>query len=103
MQEFDTILRGACVNGAYTCDIGIKRGTITSIGIDLVATEDTCIINCDGAIVTPGGIDGHVHLSQDRSPRAKEAGYVSADTSKISWSFSIHLLLSAESPLHHIC
>lgn len=103
MQEFDTILRSACVNGAYICDIGIKRGTITSIGIDLVATEDTCIINCDGAVVTPGGIDGHVHLSQDRSPRAREAGYVSADTSKISSLFSINRPFSAQNPLRHIC
>ena len=81
MQEFDTILRNACVNGSFFCDIGIKRGVIVGLGIDLVATEDTEIINCEGAVVTPGGIDGHVHLSQDRSPRAREAGYVSADTS----------------------
>lgn len=80
MQEFDTILRNAHVNGSFICDIGIKRGVIVSLGLDLVATEDTQIIDCDGAIVTPGGVDGHVHLSQDRSPRAKEAGYTSADT-----------------------
>jgi dihydropyrimidinase len=81
MQEFDTILRNACVNGSFVCDIGIKRGIITGLGIELIATEASDIIDCDGAIVTPGGIDGHVHLSQDRSPRAREAGYVSADTS----------------------
>ncbi|KAL1867143.1 hypothetical protein VTK73DRAFT_4337 [Phialemonium thermophilum] len=80
MQEFDTILRNANVNGSFICDIGIKRGIIASLGVELVATENTRIIECGGAVVTPGGIDGHVHLSQDRSPRAREAGYVSADT-----------------------
>ena len=84
MQEFDTILRNANVNGAYISDIGIKKGVITAIAPDLVATEDSEIIDCDFAVVTPGGIDGHVHLSQDRSPRALEAGYVSADTGTLN-------------------
>ncbi len=82
MQQFDLILRNACINGAYICDLGIKHEKITALGLDLVATEDTEIIDCEGAVVTPGGIDGHVHLAQDRSPRAREAGYVSADTSE---------------------
>lgn len=82
MQEFDLILRNACVNGSHICDIGIKHEVITALGLDLVATEDTEVVDCEGAVVTPGGVDGHVHLSQDRSPRAREAGYVSADTGK---------------------
>jgi dihydropyrimidinase len=80
MQEFDVILRNACVNGSHLCDIGIKHGLITAMGLGLVATEDTEIVDCEDAVVTPGGVDAHVHLSQDRSPRAFEAGYVSADT-----------------------
>lgn len=36
----------------------------------------------------PGGVDGHVHLAQDRSPRARAAGYVSADTSKLENLYS---------------
>jgi dihydropyrimidinase len=80
MQEFDVILRNACVNGAYLSDIGIKGGVITALGLGLVPTEDTDILDCEGAVVTPGGVDGHVHLSQDQSPRAREAGYVNADT-----------------------
>jgi dihydropyrimidinase len=82
MQEFDIILRNACANGSYICDIGIKNEVISALGLGLIATEDTEVIDCKGAVVTPGGVDGHVHLAQDRSPRACEAGYVSADTSK---------------------
>jgi dihydropyrimidinase len=84
MQEFDLILRNACVNGAYFCDIGIKHEVITALGVDLVATENTQVVDCEYAVVTPGGVDAHVHLSQDRSPRAREAGYVSADTGESS-------------------
>ena len=83
MQTLDLILRNACVNGAYICDIGVKNGVIAAMGANLLAPPDAEIIDCDFAVVTPGGIDGHVHLSQDRSPRAREAGYVSADTSKL--------------------
>lgn len=82
MQVFDVVLRNAFVNGTHICDIGIKGGIITAMGLGLIATENTNIIDCESAVVTPGGIDGHVHLSQDRSTRAREAGYVSADTSK---------------------
>jgi dihydropyrimidinase len=81
MQEFDLILRNAFINGSFICDIGIKNGIISALGAELAAPVGTEAINCEGAVVTPGGIDGHVHLAQDRSPRAKAAGYKSADTS----------------------
>lgn len=86
MQEFDLILKNALVNGAFKADIGIKNGLITALGIGLVSTDDTQIIDCKGAVVTPGGIDGHVHLAQDQSPRAKQAGYRCADNSKLTES-----------------
>ncbi|KAI6792996.1 hypothetical protein KC361_g6434 [Hortaea werneckii] len=80
MQEYDTVLRNAYVNGSYISDIGVKNGIIVALGNSLATTEGTKVIDCEFAVVTPGGIDGHVHLAQDRSPRAKEAGYKSADT-----------------------
>lgn len=81
MQKYDTVLRNAYVNGSYISDIGVKNGIIVALGNSLSTTEDTRVIDCEFAVVTPGGVDGHVHLAQDRSPRAKEAGYQSADTS----------------------
>ncbi|OTA26539.1 hypothetical protein BTJ68_11624 [Hortaea werneckii EXF-2000] len=80
MQEYDTVLRNAYVNGSYISDIGVKNGIIVALGNSLVTAESTKVIDCEFAVVTPGGVDGHVHLAQDRSPRAKEAGYQSADT-----------------------
>ncbi|ERS95307.1 dihydropyrimidinase [Sporothrix schenckii 1099-18] len=77
---FDVLLRNANINGVYVCDIGIQAGVITAIGMQLSSSESTQVIDCEYAVVTPGGVDAHVHLSQDKSPRAKEAGYVAADT-----------------------
>jgi imidazolonepropionase-like amidohydrolase len=81
MQQFDLVLKHALVNGAFNADIGVKNGLITALGLGLASTDDTEVIDCKGAVVTPGGIDGHVHLAQDQSPRAKEAGYRCADNS----------------------
>jgi hypothetical protein len=81
MQQFDLVLKNALVNGAFQADIGVKNGLITALGLGLALTDDTEVIDCKGAVVTPGGIDGHVHLAQDQSPRAKQAGYRCADSS----------------------
>ena len=61
------------VLGILKTNIGIKDGRIVGIGragnpdvtdnIDLVLSSATGIINANGGIVTPGGVDSHVHLS----------------------------------------
>lgn len=79
--SFDTILRNSNVNGAFVCDIGIQDSIITSMGLNLPCSTDTEVIDCEYAVVTPGGVDGHFHLSQDQSNRAREARYVAAHTS----------------------
>ncbi len=86
-QTFDVLLRNAKVNGAFVCDIGIQCGVIAALGLNLPEAPGTQVIDCEHAVVTPGGIDGHVHLSQDQSPRAREAGYVAADTSRSTHLF----------------
>lgn len=48
--------------------IGIKDGIIACIGKDLPVSSTTKIIDCEGAYVTPGGVDSHVHLAQKNSP-----------------------------------
>jgi dihydropyrimidinase len=84
MADFELILRNACVNGSFLCDVGVKNGIITSLGLGLVSSSITKVIECNGAVVTPGGVDGHVHLAQDRSANARSSGYKCADTSKLS-------------------
>jgi urease subunit alpha len=61
------------VLGVVKSNIGIKDGRIVGIGragnpdvtdnIELVLSASTGIINGDGIIATPGGVDSHVHLS----------------------------------------
>lgn len=48
--------------------IGIKDETIVCIGKNLPASQQTKIIDCEGAYVTPGGVDSHVHLAQKNAP-----------------------------------
>ena len=50
--------------------IGIKSGKIVAIAVSLtpLSPYETQIINAEGAYVTPGGVDSHVHLHQDNAP-----------------------------------
>ena len=48
--------------------IGIKGEKIVAIANFLPKGPDTQTIDAEGAYVTPGGIDSHVHLHQDNAP-----------------------------------
>ncbi len=58
--------------GIVKADIGLKGGRIAAIGkagnpdvqpgVDIVIGPGTEIISCEGAIVTAGGIDSHIHF-----------------------------------------
>lgn len=49
-------------------EIGIQDGTIVCIGKNLPTSSKTQIIDCEGAYITPGGVDSHVHLAQKNAP-----------------------------------
>ncbi|KAI0015347.1 hypothetical protein F4780DRAFT_787076 [Xylariomycetidae sp. FL0641] len=49
-------------------EIGVKDGKIARLGRDLEASAETQIVDAEGAYVTPGGVDSHVHIQQDNSP-----------------------------------
>jgi dihydropyrimidinase len=72
-MDFDTIITNATVVTASEVlatplSIGIRDGKITAIATTLPSTSSTSIIDAEGAYVTPGGIDSHVHLHQDNAP-----------------------------------
>jgi len=71
----DTVLTNALILdhwGIVKADIGLKDGRIAAIGkagnpdtqpgVDIVIGPGTEIISCEGAIVTAGGIDTHIHF-----------------------------------------
>jgi urease subunit alpha len=78
------------VDGVRVASIGIRDGRISGIGkagnpdttdgIDIVVGTGTVVIDGDGLVATPGGIDTHVHTL---SPRVFEAEISSGVTTVI--------------------
>jgi urease subunit alpha len=71
----DTVITNALIVdywGIVKADIGIKQGRISGIGkagnpdvqpgVDIVIGAATEIVAGEGMIVTPGGIDAHIHM-----------------------------------------
>jgi urease subunit alpha len=71
----DTVLTNALIVdhwGIVKADIGLKDGRVAAIGkagnpdtqpgVDIIIGPGTEIISCEGAIVTAGGIDSHIHF-----------------------------------------
>ncbi|MDP4675973.1 MAG: urease subunit alpha [Candidatus Nanopelagicales bacterium] len=79
-QSCDVVLSNAIVldpvTGVRVASIGIKDGRISGVGkagnpdttnnIDVVVGSGTVVIDADGLIATPGGIDTHVHSLSPR-------------------------------------
>ncbi|KAJ5650490.1 uncharacterized protein N7484_004213 [Penicillium longicatenatum] len=70
MSKFDLVVtNGNVVTAAdvSTCCIGIKDGKIRALAESFTTGEldGAQVIDAEGAYVMPGGIDAHVHLSQD--------------------------------------
>jgi urease subunit alpha len=78
------------VDGVRVASVGIRQGRISGIGkagnpdvaddIDIVVGTGTVVIDGDGLIATPGGIDTHVHTL---SPRVFESELSSGVTTVI--------------------
>jgi dihydropyrimidinase len=74
MTDFDIILRGGTIATAAdttACDVGIRGGKIVALGQDLGSATE--IVDADGKLILPGGIDSHVHLSQPAGPGIRMA------------------------------
>ncbi|MGI9196239.1 MAG: urease subunit alpha [Candidatus Nanopelagicales bacterium] len=79
------------VDGIRVASIGIREGRIIGIGragnprvsddIDVAVGSGTVVVEADGLIATPGGIDTHVH---SLSPRVFEAEIASGVTTVIA-------------------
>lgn len=73
IMDFDLVIKNATIVTAAEVlppglSIGVKGGKISSIGFDLPVGAEMQIIDAEGAYVTPGGVDSHVHLAQDNAP-----------------------------------
>ena len=75
MNRYDLILRNADIatsGDRYRADIGVRDGRIAAIAQQLDGEADEAI-DAAGRLVTPGGVDGHVHLDQPTSDGSRFA------------------------------
>jgi dihydropyrimidinase len=74
MAEFDLAVRGGLVAtgfGAVRCDIGVKGGRIAALAERI--TDAARVVEADGLLVLPGGVDTHCHIEEP-----SRGGYVAA-------------------------
>lgn len=79
------------VDGVRVASIGIREGRISGIGragnpavsdhVDIVVGSGTVVVDADGLIATPGGIDTHVHAM---APRVFESEIASGVTTVLA-------------------
>ncbi|MDQ8727372.1 dihydropyrimidinase [Bradyrhizobium sp. LHD-71] len=68
---FDLVVRGGVVvtaSDVFKADIGIAGGKVAALGTDL---EGNRVVDADGLLVLPGGVDTHVHIEQPSSGPAQ--------------------------------
>ena len=73
--ECDLVVRGGTVvtaGGAGRADVGVAGGKIVQLGGSLRGRRE---IDAAGALVLPGGIDMHVHLTQPEPPEPGVPGW----------------------------
>ncbi|TQX85200.1 MULTISPECIES: dihydropyrimidinase [Rhizobium] len=64
MQEFDLVVRGGTIvtaSDTFKGDIGINDGRIAALGLRLDGRD---VIEAEGKLVMPGGVDSHCHIEQ---------------------------------------
>jgi dihydropyrimidinase len=65
-RRYDTVVRGGRIATAaddYLADLGIRDGRIVTIGA-IAASQGEEVIDAEGKLVIPGGIDSHCHMDQ---------------------------------------
>ncbi|ETS75377.1 hypothetical protein PFICI_12321 [Pestalotiopsis fici W106-1] len=72
-RDLDLIVRnGRIVTAAEVLPLGVELGVIdgkiSCIGTNLTSGPQTQVVDAEGAYITPGGVDSHVHIQQDNSP-----------------------------------
>ena len=74
--DFDLVIRGGTVvtaGSSAECDVAVRGGRISQIGGSPRGRRE---LDATGALVLPGGIDMHVHLSEPEPPEPGEASWV---------------------------
>ena len=70
MKQFDLLIKNGTIYTAvetFNADIAVKDEKITAIGQNLGNAER--VIDAEGMLVLPGGIDAHCHIEQESSTK----------------------------------
>ena len=82
MSKYETVVAGGTVvtaSDVFKADIGIVGGRIAAIGANLSGDR---VVDADGLLVLPGGVDSHCHIEQlQEGGGADEESWVSGSTS----------------------
>ena len=68
MADYDLIMRGGTVvtgSGITRCDVGVRGGVIAALAARLEG--GTRVIEADGLLVLPGGVDPHCHVEEPQA------------------------------------
>src|ERR1022692_599224 len=75
-SECDLVVRGGTVvtaGGSAECDVAVTGGRISQLGGSMRGRRE---LNASAALVLPGGLDMHVHLSEPEPPQPGEPAWV---------------------------
>jgi dihydropyrimidinase len=76
MKYFDTVIRNGLIvnfNNSVKMDVGIKDGKVVQLGGQM---DSGNVIQAEGNLVLPGGVDAHVHLSPSQNPKVEKYSWV---------------------------
>jgi dihydropyrimidinase len=83
MDEFDLVIRGGTLvtaDASFRADLGVRQGRIAAIADSLPAGGS--VLEADGLLVMPGGVDTHCHIEQlEADGTAHEDSFATASTS----------------------
>ncbi len=97
MGDFETVIKGGIVVTAleqFRADIGITGGRIEAVGLDLAGAS---VIEADGLLVLPGGVDSHCHIEQLRADgTADEESFETASRSALAGGTTTAITFSTQ-------
>ena len=103
MADFDLVIRGGTVVTAadtFRADVGIRDGRIAALGEKLDGTQ---VLDADGLLVLPGGVDTHCHIEQLRpNGGADEESFVTGSTACLAGGTTTVITFAAQFKGHGI-
>jgi dihydropyrimidinase len=103
MAEFDMVVRGGTVvtaSDVMLCDIGIKGGRIAALAESL--TGDV-VVDADGLLVMPGGVDSHCHIEQQEPDGTiNEESFITGSTACFAGGTTTAICFAAQFKGHPI-